>query len=73
MPPEPGGLEVLADIVAGSRWPCVAIGGIDADRAPLVHRTGAAGVAVVSAICGQRDVGAATRHLALAWGAGARS
>jgi thiamine-phosphate pyrophosphorylase len=70
---QPGGLAVLADIVATSRWPCVAIGGIDAERAALVRRTGAAGVAVVSAICGQPDVGSATRRLRLAWDAGAES
>ena len=70
---EPGGLAALADIVAGSRWPCVAIGGIDAARTPLVRDTGAAGVAVVSAICGQPDVGAATRRLRRAWDESPRS
>lgn len=70
---EPGGLAVLADIAARSRRPCVAIGGIDADRAPLVRRTGAAGIAVVSAICGRPDVWAATRRLRRAWDAGAQS
>lgn len=70
---EPGGLAVLADIVTRSRWPCVAIGGIDATRTPLVRNTGAAGIAVISAICGQPDVGAATGRLRLAWDAGARS
>jgi len=32
-----------------------------------VRRRGAAGVAVVSAICGQTDVTAATRRLRIAW------
>lgn len=64
---EPGGPALLADLVARSRWPCVAIGGIDAARARLVRDTGAAGVAVVSAICGQPDVGAATGRLRRAW------
>ncbi len=64
---EPGGLAVLADVVAHSRWPCVAIGGIDSGRAPLVKGQGAAGVAVVSAICGQPDVAVAAQRLRLAW------
>ncbi len=64
---EPGGPALLADIVAHSRWPSVAIGGIDAQRVRLVRDTGAAGVAVVSAVCGQPDVGAATARLRQAW------
>ena len=44
-----------------------AIGGVDADRAALVRRTGAAGVAVVSAICGQPDVAAATSRIRSSW------
>lgn len=62
-----GGLVRLAEIVQASAWPCVAIGGIDAARAALVRRAGAAGVAVVSAICGQPDVAAATQRLRAAW------
>lgn len=64
---EPGGPALLADLVTLSRWPCVAIGGIDAERAPLVKSVGVAGIAVVSAICGQPDVSAATRLLRQAW------
>jgi thiamine-phosphate pyrophosphorylase len=45
----------------------VAIGGIDVDRARIVRGTGVAGVAVVSAICGQPDVAAAARALRAAW------
>lgn len=59
--------EALADIVRRSPWPCVAIGGVDAGRAATVRRSGAAGVAVVSAICGRPDVAAATRNLREAW------
>lgn len=62
-----GGLAVLAEIVRHSPWPCAAIGGIDAARTAEVRQTGAAGVAVVSAICGQPDVAAATRRLRTAW------
>lgn len=64
---EPGGLDRMRAIVVASPWPCVAIGGIDAARAAQVRRTGAAGVAVVSAVCGQPDVGAAVRRLRAAW------
>lgn len=63
----PGGLGVLADIVTASPWPCVAIGGIDLDRVPAIRDVGAAGVAVISAVCGQPDVTAATRALRAAW------
>jgi len=65
--PAPGGLERLERIAAASPWPCVAIGGINADRLPMVHAAGAAGAAVVSAICGQPDVAAATRTLRSLW------
>lgn len=67
----PGGLELLRDIVTASPWPCVAIGGVDAAHVPPARVAGVAGVAVVSAICGQPDVGAATRRLRAAWSAGA--
>ena len=63
----PGGLERMSQITTASPWPCVAIGGINAGRVPLVRRAGAAGVAVVSAICGQPDVAAATRTLRTLW------
>lgn len=64
---EPGGVERLREIGAASPWPCVAIGGIDVERARVVRGTGVAGVAVVSAICGQPDVAAAARALRAAW------
>lgn len=68
---DPGGLDRLAAIVGRSPVPCVAIGGIDAARTPSVRATGAAGVAVVSAICGQPDPAAAARRVRAAWdGAG---
>ena len=63
----PAGLRRLREVSARSPWPCVAIGGLDADRAPLARRHGAAGVAVVSAICGRPDVAAATRRIRSAW------
>ena len=63
----PGGLDRLRQITAESPWPCVAIGGITLERLPQIRRAGAAGVAVVSAICGQPDVARATRALRAAW------
>ena len=63
----PGGLDRLASLVAASPWPCVAIGGITVERMRLVRSTGAAGAAVVSAICGRPDVAAATTALTDAW------
>ena len=64
---DPGGLDTLATIVRRSHLPCVAIGGIDAARAAQVRSTQAAGVAVVSAICGQSDPAAAARRVRAAW------
>ncbi|MHB1475008.1 MAG: thiamine phosphate synthase [Dermatophilaceae bacterium] len=64
---EPGGLERLGQIMSESPWPCVAIGGINPERLPMVRRAGAAGAAVVSAICGQPDVARATRTLRTLW------
>ena len=66
----PGGLERLHQVTSVSPWPCVAIGGINLQRLPRVRRAGAAGAAVVSAICGQPDVAAATRALRAAWDGG---
>ncbi|GAA1622506.1 thiamine phosphate synthase [Georgenia ruanii] len=67
----PGGVGELRRISAASPWPCVAIGGITAERAGLLRRSGAAGIAVVSAICGQQDVAAATAAIRRAWEEGA--
>jgi thiamine-phosphate pyrophosphorylase len=63
----PGGVERLRQIASASPWPCVAIGGISLERLTLVRGAGAAGAAVVSAICGQPDVAAATRALRAGW------
>jgi thiamine-phosphate pyrophosphorylase len=68
----PIGLASLGDVIAVSPWPIVAIGGIDVTRAGAVRAAGAHGVAVVSAICGQTDVTAATIALAEAWNGGVR-
>jgi thiamine-phosphate pyrophosphorylase len=63
----PGGVDALRQITATSPWPCVAIGGITVERIREVREAGAVGAAVVSAVCGQPDVAAATRALRVAW------
>jgi thiamine-phosphate pyrophosphorylase len=42
---------------------------VTVERVPLARAAGAAGVAVVSAICGRRHPGEAARLLRLAWDA----
>ena len=68
----PGGPDVLNQITSASPWPCVAIGGITPERLSMVRGAGAVGVAVVSAICGQPDVVAATRTLRTGWDGASR-
>jgi thiamine-phosphate pyrophosphorylase len=63
----PGGLCTLATIVAATPTPCVAIGGVAPGRVAGVDATGAAGVAVISAICGQPDPAAAAKRLRHEW------
>jgi thiamine-phosphate pyrophosphorylase len=57
------GLPLFADLVAATRLPVVAIGGIDAGNCAPLFMAGAAGIAVVSAICGQDDPAKATATL----------
>ncbi len=58
------GLAGFAELAALSPLPVVAIGGLDVARARAVRATGvAAGIAVVSAICGAEDPAAAARAL----------
>ncbi|MDQ1203847.1 thiamine phosphate synthase [Microbacterium sp. SORGH_AS_0862] len=67
--PPPLGHESLARLVAASALPAVAIGGVTAaDLGPL-RRAGAAGAAVVSAVCGAGDPAVAVRMLRAAWDA----
>jgi len=49
------GFDGLADVTAASRVPVVAIGGLKARHVAETLATGAAGLAVVSAICGTPD------------------
>lgn len=65
--PEPLGHAGLARVVAASELPCVAIGGLDAADVPGVKAAGAAGMAVVRAICGAGDPYAATEELIDLW------
>jgi thiamine-phosphate diphosphorylase len=64
------GLTGLAAVCAAVKIPVVGIGGVNASNAADVRRTGAAGVAVISAILSQPDIGEATRKLRAAWEAG---
>ena len=60
------GLKVLSGIVAETALPVIAIGGISLQNARQVMATGCAGIAVVSAIWGAADPGAAAEALAAA-------
>lgn len=57
----PIGMAGLARLAAACPVPAVAIGGLKAGHARAVFKAGARGMAVVSAICGTPDPGAATR------------
>ncbi|MBN1466721.1 thiamine phosphate synthase [candidate division KSB1 bacterium] len=59
------GLEGLREISSFSRHPLVGIGGLNAANAESVIKSGADGVAVVSAICSAENPEKATRELAL--------
>lgn len=65
--PPAGGLDLVSRMRAASRWPIVVIGGVKPADLPRIRAAGADGAAVVSAICGQPDVAAATRALRSAW------
>lgn len=61
------GVDGFAELVANTQIPCVAIGGITlTDVAPL-RRAGAAGIAVVSAVCAAADPESAARTLTREW------
>ena len=62
------GLIGLQSICAVAAMPCVAIGGIDDTNAAAVTTYGAAGLAVVSAICTAADPGAAALRIRQAAG-----
>ncbi|WP_136255802.1 thiamine phosphate synthase [Onishia niordana] len=57
----PLGVEGLTELVTASPLPTVAIGGLKVEHAEAILATGADGLAVISAICGQVDPQAAAR------------
>jgi thiamine-phosphate pyrophosphorylase len=59
----PIGLAVLEDATRNTSRPVIAIGGINAENAADVLRTGAHGIAVISAVCAAKDPKAATARL----------
>jgi len=60
---EPLGLEPLANICAAVNIPVVGIGGINLQNAGGVLQSGAAGIAVISAILSQPDIKTAAENL----------
>lgn len=65
------GRQGFARLAAATTLPCVAIGGVGAADVAALRRAGAAGVAVVSAICAATDAAAATNKLHDQWRRGA--
>jgi thiamine-phosphate pyrophosphorylase len=65
--PEQLGHARMAELIALSTLPSVAIGGVGPNDLPLLRVSGADGAAVVSAICGAADPREAARALAAAW------
>jgi thiamine-phosphate pyrophosphorylase len=65
----PVGFDGLAEIVSASALPTYAIGGLKAGDAQAIKRTGAIGMAVVSAVTRAPDPVAATAALLAEWGA----
>lgn len=65
----PVGFDGLAQLVMASRLPAYAIGGLTHGDAQAVKRTGAVGMAVVSAVIRQSDPVAATAALLADWSA----
>ena len=57
------GLDLLRQVVEKIPLPIIAIGGINKDNTLLVRDTGAYGIAVISAVCCEKDPEEATRCL----------
>jgi thiamine-phosphate diphosphorylase len=63
----PLGSDGLRQVVGqGKGRPCLAIGGVKVSDVPEIHRSGAAGIAVISGILAARDVEAAARQYRIA-------
>jgi thiamine-phosphate pyrophosphorylase len=58
-----GGLDLLRHVAEVIPLPIVAIGSITTANAPLVIKAGAHGIAVISAVCCQKDPTEAARSL----------
>lgn len=56
-------LDEIKEVIAAVNIPAVAIGGIDRNNANLLRNSGVAGIAVVSGILSQQDIGKATQVL----------
>jgi thiamine monophosphate synthase len=57
------GLEILGEVVHAIPLPIIAIGGVSAENTGYIMKTGARGIAVISAVCCQKDPEGATRAL----------
>jgi thiamine-phosphate pyrophosphorylase len=57
------GIKLLKQMVEAIPLPIIAIGGISVENTPEIMRTGAQGIAVISAVCCQEDPEEATRAL----------
>ena len=58
-----GGLGLLKQVVEEMSLPLIAIGGITRDNTPLVIQAGVYGIAVISAVCCQKDPTESTKCL----------
>ncbi|WP_149085747.1 MULTISPECIES: bifunctional hydroxymethylpyrimidine kinase/phosphomethylpyrimidine kinase [Microbacterium] len=65
--PAPLGIDGFAAFAARSPLPCVAIGGVDLDDTAALREAGAAGIAVVSALCAADDPRAAAAAFRRQW------
>lgn len=68
--PTPLGVDGFAAIAAATVLPCVAIGGVSLADTAALRSAGAAGLAVVSAICAAEDPAVAARAFRDAWAEG---
>lgn len=66
-PRTPIGLDRLAAVAAAVQIPVVAIGGLDAHRAPAAHQAGAAGAAAARALMAAPDPHAAAKAILAAF------
>jgi thiamine-phosphate pyrophosphorylase len=57
------GLDLLKQVVEEIPLPIIAIGGINKDNTPLVRETGVYGIAVISAVCCEKDPAEAAKCL----------